>query len=137
MAYQDGRLRTTALSQVQAGDGITVTIAGASGWYSGALSSRDNVLTLVTRRAGDVSEVTLRGVATYTLPLPRHETQAAFDAASRGWYRAEDQVILAKSGIADVNLAKRFEFWFDNTVRLPFLYNPRTSNVQASSAAGF
>jgi hypothetical protein len=113
VAYQRGQVRTTPLSHVQARDGITVTIDGASGWYTGALTVRDNVVALVVPADAAVAEVTLNGYL-----LPEYSTQAELDAASQGWFRAGDHLISAKSGPANVTIAKTFAFHARPTIRM-------------------
>jgi alpha-glucosidase len=110
MAYQRGELRTTTLSQVQTEDGVRVTIEGASGDYEGAPSSRDNVVHLITERAGDVGEVTLAVAPLGPASLARHETLEAFNAASSGWVLAGPNRIVAKSGEMHVTMSKMFHF---------------------------
>jgi alpha-glucosidase (family GH31 glycosyl hydrolase) len=110
VAYQRGEVRTTALSQVQAEDGVTVSIDGASGSYVGAPVSRDNVVDLIVERAWDVAEVTLAVAPLGQVTLPRYETREALDAASSGWAVAGPGHIVAKSGEMDVSAPKVFTF---------------------------
>ena len=108
ISYQSGDVRTTDLSQQLVGTSATVTIAAASGTFSGANSSRDNVVELVVDSAS-ATAVTLNGSS-----LTQHGSQAAFDAASSGWYNAGNNLILAKSGDTAVNTAKTFVFTLTN-----------------------
>ncbi len=109
MAYQRGEVRTTVLSQVQAGDGVTVTIGRTWGSYVGAPAGRDNVVALAVDRAADISEVTLTVGVSEPVPLPRYDTQGALDAAPRGWMLAGSRLV-AKSGKLDVTTPKVFRF---------------------------
>lgn len=96
--------RTTELSQLQQGNTVNVTVDSAQGGYNGAPGSRDNVVRLVVRDAQGVS-VTLSGQA-----LQRFDSHAAFEAAASGWYNAERNVIVAKSGPRNVTAKKVFQF---------------------------
>jgi alpha-glucosidase len=109
MAYQRGEVRTTSLSQVRAGDAVTVTIGGALGDYAGAPASRDNVVSLALDRGADVSEVMLTVGVSEPLSLPRYDTQRALDAAPRGWVLSGSQLV-AKSGKLNVATPKVFRF---------------------------
>lgn len=80
-AYQGGSVRTTLLGQQVSGSTATVTVAASSGAYTGAPSSRQNVVELVTDT--QASAVTLNGTA-----LTKYADKAAFDAAGSGWYNA-------------------------------------------------
>ncbi|NUT38708.1 MAG: DUF5110 domain-containing protein [Thermoactinospora sp.] len=102
-AYQGGAVRTTQLSQQLSGSTATVTVAASSGTYTGAPSSRQNVVELVADT--QASAVTLNGSA-----LTQHATKAAFDAASSGWYNAGGNLIVAKSASTAVTTAKTFAF---------------------------
>jgi alpha-glucosidase len=103
IAYQEGEVRTTIISQQKSGDRVTVTIHGSSGTYAGAPSRRENVVRLIVDNV-QATSVTLNGDR-----LTQHTTRAAFDAASNGWYNAGGNLILAKSGSLDVAQAKTFE----------------------------
>ncbi len=109
IAYQTGALRTTALSQQLSGGSATVTIAASSGTYSGAPSSRVNVVELVAENS-QASAVTLGGSA-----LTQYNNKAAFDAASSGWYNAGGNLIVAKSTSLSVSSAKTFVFTLGQT----------------------
>jgi alpha-glucosidase len=114
VAYQSGTVRTTPIFQRQsAGDSATVTIGAASGSYSGAPDSRDNVIELVAQDMQGM-DVTLNGVH-----LPEETNRADFDAATKGWLNAGGNVILAKSGKMNVTDAKTFEFTLRPSFVLP------------------
>lgn len=104
VSYESGDIRTTLISQQQVNDDVTVTIAAASGTYSGAVSSRANVVKLVVNNA-EAASVTLNGSA-----LAQHTTQSAFDVANSGWFNAGSNLIYAKSGDLSVTTAKTFVF---------------------------
>lgn len=104
VGYQAGSKRTTLISQQQSGSVATVTIAPASGTFTGAASSRANVVELVT--GGDqASAVTLNGSA-----LTQLANKAAFDAAASGWYNAGGGLVVAKSSSLAVSASKQFAF---------------------------
>lgn len=112
-AYTSGSTRTTLLSQQKTSStSQTVTIGAASGTYSGAVSSRNNVVELVVDNQS-VSTVTVNGVA-----LAQHTTQAAFDGAASGWFNAGNNLILAKSGSQPVTTAQNFVFTLGTPVTL-------------------
>jgi alpha-glucosidase len=107
-AYQSGAFSATPLSQQLAtapGTATeTVTIGPASGTYTGAPSSRNNVIELVAENA-EATSVTLNGSG-----LPQLASQAAFDAAASGWFNAGNNLILAKTGSQSVAAAKTMAF---------------------------
>jgi alpha-glucosidase len=105
IAYQKGEVRTTLISQQQNGDSVTVTIGGAVGTYSGAPTSRDNLIKLILQAPENIGAVLLNGEK-----LAQYSTQAEFEAAASGWYIAGSHLILAKSGRSDILADKTFEF---------------------------
>jgi len=106
VAYRNGEVRTTLISQQLSGDGKTetVTLAAASGSYAGAPNSRANVVELVVDNAQGAA-VALNGN-----PLPQQTDRATFDAADSGWFNAGPNLVLAKSGNLDVAADKTFVF---------------------------
>jgi alpha-glucosidase len=104
IAYQQGQVRTTQLSQQRTGDTATVTVAAAAGTFAGAAVSRANVVELVAE-AVKASAVTLNGQT-----LTQRATRADFDAAASGWFNAGSGLILAKSAPLGVGAAKVFDF---------------------------
>lgn len=105
VAYQNGEVRTTVISQQQVGDRVSVTIAAAHGGYAGAPARRDNVVRLVVNHPAGASRVTLNGS-----PLAQAASQADFDAAGSAWGNAGRNLIVARSGGADVSADKVLEF---------------------------
>ena len=104
-SYKTGATRTTVISQQKtSGTSETVTIAASSGTYTGAPTSRNNIVTLAVENQ-QATAVTLNGS-----PLTQHTTKALFDAASSGWWNAGYNLIQAKSGIQPVTTAKTFVF---------------------------
>lgn len=93
------RTRTTAISQQQTGNTVTVTIDKAAGSYPGAAMLRDNIVRLVVMGA-HATGVKLDGT-----PLPQ-QADAAFTHA--GWYNAGKNLLLIKSGPRDVASQKTF-----------------------------
>lgn len=108
IAYQNGAVRTTDISQQLADDGksATVTITAAQGTYDGAPASRDNVVELVTDGMQAKAPVTLNGHE----ELPQQTSRTAFDAAPSGWFNAGNNLVLAKSGSTNVADNKAFAF---------------------------
>ena len=84
VAYQGGAYSATPqqLASTPATTTETVTIGAKSGTYTGAPSSRNNVVELVAENA-QASSVTLNGDS-----LPQLTSQAAFDGAASGWFNA-------------------------------------------------
>ncbi len=104
-SYKTGAYRTTVILQQKTNAASeTVTVAASSGTYTGAPTSRNNIVTLVVENQR-ATAVTLNG-----WPLTQHTTKAQFDAASSGWWNAGDNIIQAKSGIQPVTAAKNFVF---------------------------
>ncbi|NOX22802.1 MAG: DUF5110 domain-containing protein [Actinobacteria bacterium] len=108
-AYQTGSVRTTLISQSQTGTTATVTIAAASGTYTGAPGSRDNVVELVVNNT-QVSAVTYNSGT-----LTQYNTKAAFDAATSGWYNAGSNLVVAKTGSVSVTTSKTLVFTLGQT----------------------
>jgi alpha-glucosidase len=104
-AYQAGAVRTTLLSQQQAGQGETVTIAASEGDYAGAPSSRDNVILLVIASAKAINQVSLNGVV-----LAQVGSLGEWESAASGWFYAGDNLVMARSGRMPVVEEKVFEF---------------------------
>jgi alpha-glucosidase len=107
-AYQSGAVQTTAISQSLSGSTETVTIGASSGTYTGAPTSRRNVVELVA--STQASAVTLGGTA-----LTQYSSKSAFDAASSGWYNAGGNLIVAKSSSVAVSGSKTFVFTLGQT----------------------
>ena len=105
MAYQNGAVRATLLSQQQMDQGARVTIAAAQGEYAGALSDRVNVVMLVIPGADKISQVSLNGES-----LLQIQDQDAWENTTSGWYLAGDNLIVAKSQRLPVSIEKVFEF---------------------------
>lgn len=115
--YQTGEVRETQISQ---SSGLFHVVIGQSiGKYRGATSQRNHVITYVpVFGSSDVnavgfSERAPRVKEPSPVILPPLATRAAFDASDRGWFRAEDGVVLAKTGHSDVNSMKFLWFWTD------------------------
>ncbi|HEU5175529.1 MAG TPA: TIM-barrel domain-containing protein [Gemmatimonadaceae bacterium] len=104
IAYQDGAVATTTLSQRSAPGRVTVVVGAREGTYDGAPAQRDNVIELV---AGDarVGSVRVNGTA-----LAQHPSREAFERAGSGWYDAGNGVVIARSGTRPVGQVKTFEF---------------------------
>jgi alpha-glucosidase len=104
IAYLDGALATTAISQRRVGGRTVVHIGARQGSYEGARSRRDNVVELVAGRGG-VRAVRVNGTA-----LTRRATRQELDGAGTGWMDAGDGVVIARSGEMPVDAPTRFEF---------------------------
>ena len=105
----DGREADHGPDPAAVGDHATVGIAASSGTYTGATSSRANVVELVADT--QASAVTLNGSA-----LTQYANKAAFDAAASGWYNAGGNLVIAKSASLAVSTAKSFVFTLGQAV---------------------
>jgi alpha-glucosidase len=111
IAYQNGEVRSTLLTQEEDEARIIVTIEEAIGTYPGAPDERANVVKLIAEETeldglySQVTRVLLNGKE-----LPQFNTQAEFDASPSGWYHAGNYLILAKSESMPVTEKKTFEF---------------------------
>jgi alpha-glucosidase (family GH31 glycosyl hydrolase) len=114
MAYQAGEVRTTEITQQQSGQSLTVTIAGASGTYAGAIDNRDNHLKLFTNQLGAAESVTLNGEA-----LPQAADAEEFESLPEGWLEAGQGLVWIKSGSMDVSTAKTFSVQFSGEIAEP------------------
>ncbi|MEJ2711029.1 MAG: glycoside hydrolase family 31 protein, partial [Anaerolineales bacterium] len=114
MAYQAGEVRTTEITQQQTGQSVTVTIAGASGTYAGAIDSRDNHLKLFTNHMGAAEIVTLNGET-----LPQAADAEEFESLPEGWLEAGQGMVWIKSGPMDVSTAKTFSVQFSGEIAEP------------------
>jgi hypothetical protein len=101
-SYQRGAVRSTVISQQRAGTKVTVVIEPPSGTYDGAPASRNNVVQIVARDATAV-DVSVNGSC-----LAQQPSEAAFEAADRGWY-VDGSVIAVKPGVLDVLQRRVFE----------------------------
>ncbi|MDD1621998.1 MAG: DUF5110 domain-containing protein [Methylococcaceae bacterium] len=103
--------RSTAISQQQTGNGVKVVIDRAVGNYSGALAQRNNIVRLIVRDAR-ATAVKLNGVA-----LPQLNSDASFATADSGWFNAERNLVLIKSGTSDVATPKTFNVALQSVAR--------------------
>ncbi len=101
--------RTTLLSQQQSGNSVTVTVAAAEGSYSGASTTRNNLVRLVVNSKQAVA-VSLNGSS-----LPQYSSYSRFLGASSGWFNTGDNLIIAKSGVRSVKVSKKFTFALNST----------------------
>ena len=104
IAYQDGMVRSTEITQQQQGSSITVHVAPAQGTYEGALVERDTHLQVVTRDGNAPNRVKLNGQV-----LDQAGTEAEFDAMKSGWYFAAPNLVLVKTGVIGVAIPKTIE----------------------------
>lgn len=101
VAYQDGAVRTTEISQLLEGERITVTVNAGQGTYDGALNERDIWLQVITRESTPPVSVTLNGQ-----PLEQADSEAAYEALESGWYYAAPNLVLVKTGVMGVDVKK-------------------------------
>ncbi len=104
-AYQSDELRETVLSQQSTSNGVIITIAAASGNYSGAATNRETVIKLAFEDADLIKEVILNGVS-----IPMVSSQSELDAMRSGWLMAGKNLVIAKSGKLPVDQPKVFDF---------------------------
>ena len=107
MAYHEGAVRETTITQ-QATDGDwSVLVDAASGTFEGAPSERAVEIRLIAPGAA-ITNVTLNDEA-----LPHLESEANFEDAETGWIEIEPGLVVAKSGITDAGLPLAFVFSSD------------------------
>ena len=104
IAYQDGQVRQTVIAQHPDDDKMEVVITESEGSYDGAPDERDNVVKL------QVNGLMAGKVLLNNEELPEFETQAELDGAPSGWFNAGGGLIIARSGVLPVSLAKTFQF---------------------------
>jgi alpha-glucosidase len=103
--YRTGAVRTTLITQKLEGSTATVVVAGASGTYAGAPTSRNRVIELVAE-GQSAAAVSVNGV-----PLPQVASAAALETAASGWtVDATNHVTLAKAGSRVVTETATFVF---------------------------
>jgi alpha-glucosidase len=103
IAYLDGAVMTTLISQQHRDDRIIITIQASLGSYQGAPIRRDHLLQVAIRQ-GRVATVRVNG-----LEVPAFEGAPQLDNASQGWTMEGDHLLVIKSGRMNLNEAKRFE----------------------------
>lgn len=116
IAYQKGAIRTTEISQERQDNDITVTIDKSAGTYAGAIETRNNVIKLVVDHP--VQKVLFNGneLSKFTKSTESTQTESAqFEQADTGWFKDENNTIIAKSGVMSVNDAKKFIFTLDHS----------------------
>ncbi len=101
IAYRDGGVRTTEISQIIEGETITVTVGAGQGTYEGAPDERDTWLLVITREATQPVSVMLNGQ-----PLKQADSEAAYEALESGWYYAAPNLVLVKTGVMGVDIPK-------------------------------
>jgi alpha-glucosidase (family GH31 glycosyl hydrolase) len=106
MAYQEGEIRTTRLSQQSTSQGVTVQVDAASGSYRGVPASRDTHIRLVLAHADEIQRVSLNGSE-----LAQFRSFDTYEAAQSGWYRVNATLVLVKSGTMTVDIGKTFQFF--------------------------
>lgn len=104
IAYQDGAVRTTEITQKQEGDRITISVAAAHGTFDGALAERDNHLQVVTKEGREPNRVMLDGQA-----LDRAASETEFASMESGWYYTAPNLVLVKTGVLSVEPPKTIE----------------------------
>jgi alpha-glucosidase (family GH31 glycosyl hydrolase) len=105
IAYQNGEVCTTLISQESNSQSVIVTVGASLGTYAGAPIDRDNVIKLIAGDGGIITQVRMNGVTLMQFP-----SQASWEAAPSGWYIDENGMIIARSGILSVTINKTFEF---------------------------
>ncbi|ADE13600.1 glycoside hydrolase family 31 [Nitrosococcus halophilus Nc 4] len=104
LAYQEGAVRTTRISQLRTGaEVLSVMVAAAEGTYAGAPSSRNVTIELVTEKEAEA--VQLNGT-----PLPKRASLTEFQQHETGWMKGSQGRVLAKSGLLPVNQSRQFAF---------------------------
>lgn len=101
IAYRDGAVRTTEITQQQDGKRINVTVEAAAGSFDGALTERDTHLQLLVEDPASPKEVNLNGAA-----LQEATSQDDWEALESGWFYADNGLLLVKTGRLGVDLKK-------------------------------
>lgn len=104
IAYQNSQFRSTLIAQLPGEGNIEVVITGAEGSYRGALDERDNIIML------QVNGLVAGKVVLNNEEPVRFETQAELDNALSGWFNAGDGLVIVKSGVLPVSMAKSSQF---------------------------
>lgn len=104
IAYQQGKFRTTEISQENTGSMLKVTISGAAGGFDGAPVGRANLLQVVLPPGKHTNHIRLNGS-----DLPKLESQQALDASESGWLDAGNNLVLVKSPRLLIEMDKLFE----------------------------
>lgn len=107
IAYQDGAVRTTEITQKQEGDRITISVAAAHGTFEGALAERDNHLQVVMKEGREPNRVMLDSQA-----LDRAASETEFASMESGWYYAAPNLVLVKTGVLSVENPKTIEIQY-------------------------
>jgi alpha-glucosidase len=103
--YQKGEVAKTRIRQLKNRDEAIVYVDAAVGWFSGMPSSRNSVVELVALGAAP-SGVRINGVA-----LQKFYSAVEIESAASGWaFDSARGVVVAKSGVLPVRLAKTFIF---------------------------
>lgn len=125
-AYLGGAVAETKISQERITDKITVKLHETVGTYTGAPSSRNNVVQLILDYAGQ--DVTLNGQS-----LEKFDSAEALENAASGWFfDCANKTITAKSGSQSVSEAKEFVFTLSEQCERPLC----TSRYNSISVPG-
>ena len=101
IAYQDGAVRETIITQKRDDDSVLIVVGAALGTYDAAPEFRDTVIDLIG--SAPVDTVTLNGSA-----LHHFSRRIDFDNAPAGWVSNADNSITVKSGVRNVSDIKKF-----------------------------
>ena len=104
IAYQNGAVRTTKISQQQEGDYVKLTVDAARGSYTGANQERNTWIELVIN-----NEVKPKGITINGAPLVEAATEAEWIDLDSGWFLAGPNLVKIKTGKLGVDLMKVIE----------------------------
>lgn len=104
VAYRQGAVRRTTITQCASANGWEVAIGAADGDFAGAPTARAVEVWLATAD-WEITAVQVNG-----LPLPFIADAAAYEASANGWTLAPDGTLRAKNARAWVGAAKVFTF---------------------------
>ena len=104
IAYQNGAVRTTKISQQQEGDYVKLTVDAARGSYNGANQERNTWIELVIN-----NEVRPKGITINGAPLVEAATEAEWVDLDSGWFLAGPNLVKIKTGKLGVDLMKVIE----------------------------
>jgi len=104
IAYQDGQVRTTEISQQQVDRRVTVVVHAAEGTIEGAKAKRDTKNELVVGFDTKLVSVKLNGTA-----LIEAATESEWQQMESGWFYSAQNLVQIKTGVLDVRVNKIIE----------------------------
>ncbi len=104
IAYQDGQVRTTEISQQQVDRRVTVVVHASEGMFEGAKAERDTQLELVAGFGSKPVSVLVNGS-----PLIEAASETDLQQMESGWFYSAPNLVQIKTGALDVQVKKTLE----------------------------